>query len=230
MKWTQNEIELLSSILEQIKTDLEPVEEKNILVLCSAGGEIALWLAKKLKQGKVTGVELDQKLLEQARQLAKEQSLEDVSEFIQAEKTYLPLSDSTFDALLSEFIVFPTPVPTEIGQPEMARVLRSGGMIVLTDVIVTKVIPQDVRAAFQTIGLDYLCEATQDDFRRWMEETGLIDVEVVDLTPTVRHAWEQRRRIMRVAEEHKGFVYLLDDPNFRLGEAIFYIYVRGKKP
>ncbi len=112
----------------------------------------------------------------------------------------------------------------------MARVLKSGGVMVLTDVIVTKPIPQDVRAEFQAIGLDYLCEGTQDDFRRWMGEAGLTDVEVLDLTPIVRQVWEQRRKSTSIAKGHKGFAYLLDDPNFGLGEAIFYIYVRGKKP
>ena len=230
MKWAQSEIELLSPILEQLRTDLEPIDDKNILVLCSAGGEIALWLAKKLKHGKVTGLELDQGLLESGCQLAKAQGLEKFVEFRRAEKTYLPLPDNTLDALVSEFIVFPTPVPTEIGQPEMARVLKSGGMIVLTDVIVTKSIPQSVRVEFQVIGLDYLCEGTQEEFRHWMEEAGLIDVEVADLTSTVCQVWDQRRRTIPITEKPRDYAYLLDDPNFRLGEAIFYIYVHGKKP
>lgn len=50
----------------------------------------------------------------------------------------------------------------------------------------------------------------------------------MDLTPVVRQVWEKRRQ--GISKEPKGFAYLLDDPNFRLGEAIFYIYVRGKKP
>jgi len=49
----------------------------------------------------------------------------------------------------------------------MARVLKSGGIMALTDVIVTKPIPEDVRADFQAIGLDYLGEGTQEHFRRW---------------------------------------------------------------
>ncbi len=221
MKWTQNEIEMLSPILEPIHQDLAPLDGKSILVLCSAGGDVAFWLAERLKQGRIVGLELDQQLLESARQRIEEQGLSDLVDFRQAEKTRIPFPDDTFDALVSEFIVFPTPVPTEIGHPEMARVLKSDGVMVLTDVIVTKPIPQEVRAELQAIGLDYLCEGTQDDFRQWMEEAGLIDVEVVDLTPVVRRVWEQRRRTVPMAEERKGYAYLLDDPNFGLGEAIF---------
>lgn len=228
MKWTENEIAMLSPIFEQIRKDVEVSGRKDILVLCSAGGEVVFWLANVLKGSRVTGLELDPQLLEHARQQAKEQGLEDVVAFYQAEKTHIPFPDATFDALVSEFVVFPTPAPTEIGQPEMARVLKPGGTMVLTDVITTRPIPQDVRAALRAIGLDYLCEGTQDDFRRWMTEAGLINIEVLDLTPIVRRVWERRRQNMSMM--HNGFAYLLDDPNSRLGEAIFYIYARGEKP
>ncbi len=228
MKWTEDEIALLAPVLEQFEVDLKPLDGKNILVLCSAGGDVAFWLAKRMKQGKVTGIELDTQLLERARQKAQEQEIERVVEFHQAEKTRIPFPDNTFDALVSEFIVFPTPSPTEIGQPEMARVLKAGGMMALTDVIVVKSLPQDVRTELREIGLEYLCEAMQDDFLHWMEEAGVTEVEFVDLTPVVRPVWEKRRH--SVSKEPEGFPYLLDDPNFRLGEAIFYIYVRGKKP
>ncbi len=221
---------MLSPVLERFESDLKPLEGKNILVLCSAGGDVAFWLASRMKQGKVTGIELDPHLLDRSRKRAKEQGLESIVEFYQAERTHILFPDSTFDALVSEFIVFPTPSPTEIGQPEMARVLKSGGIMALTDVIVVKPLPQDVRTELQNIGLDYLCEGTQDDFLRWMEEAGLVETEVVDLTPGVRRVWEKRRQSISRAEGPKGFTYLLDDSNFRLGDAIFYIYVRGKKP
>jgi SAM-dependent methyltransferase len=229
MKWTENEIALLAPVLERFEMDLMPLDGKNILVLCSAGGDVAFWLARRMKQGKVTGIELGSQLLEHSRRQVKEQGLENIIEFHHAEKTRIPFPDSTFDALVSEFIVFPTPSPTEIGQPEMARVLKSGGIMALTDVIVVKPLPEDVRTEFREIGLEYLCEGTQDDFLRWMEEAGLVEAEVMDLTPVVRQVWEKRQSISR-PKEPKGFTYLLDDPNFRLGDAIFYIYARGKKP
>jgi ubiquinone/menaquinone biosynthesis C-methylase UbiE len=90
MKWTQAEIERLSPVLEQIRMDLEPINGKNILVLCSAGGDVAFWLARQMKRGKVTGLELDLRLLESARRLAKEQGLRNLVEFRQAEKTCIP--------------------------------------------------------------------------------------------------------------------------------------------
>jgi ubiquinone/menaquinone biosynthesis C-methylase UbiE len=230
MKWNRSEIDRLSPILEQLSWDLAPVDGKRILVLCSAVGEVAFRLAEMMEIGKVTGLELDQESLEIARRSAHEMGLEDMVEFLPAEKDHLPVDDSSFDGLVSEFIVFPSSSPTEIGQTEMARVLAPGGRMALTDVIVTKPLPPQVRQELTLIGLDYLCEATLEDFRTWMIDAGLVNVEVSDLTSTVRQVWESRREMDQSVSHQRGYSYLLDDGIFSLGEAIFYIYVRGEKP
>ena len=121
-------------------------------------------------------------------------NLAKVVNFQKAEISRIPLPDESFDALVSEFIVFPTPAPTQIGQPEMARVLKPGGRMVITDVIVTQPVSPEIRQELNAIGLDYLCEGTTDDFRTWMLAAGLTGIEVLDLTPVVKAVWEQRRR------------------------------------
>lgn len=229
MEWSPAEIEELSPILRQLWMDLKPLEGKSVLVLCSAAGDVALWLGERMERGQVIGLELSEELLEAAKSSAEERGLHSTVEFRRAEKERIPLPDETLDALVSEFIVFPTPVPTEIGQPEMARVVKPGGKILLTDVIVTRPIPQELRAELQAVGLDYLCEGTQDDFRRWMKEAGLTDVEVIDFTDLLRRVWEKRRERDESTERRRGYSLLLGESGFRLGEAIFYIYVRGKK-
>jgi SAM-dependent methyltransferase len=230
MKWSRNEINHLLSILEQISADLAPVDGKNILVLCSATGEVAFWLAEMMEQGHVTGLELDQESIDIARRATHEMGLEGVVEFLPAEKQHIPMPDSYFDVLVSEFTVYPTTTPTEIGQTEMARVLKPGGKMVLTDVIVTRPLPQPARQELATIGLDYLCEGTQDDFRHWMTDAGFINVEVRDQTSIVRKVWEDRYASDFAASHQSGYSYLLDEPRFGLGKTIFYIYARGEKP
>ena len=230
MKWSRTEIDRLFPILEQVSSDLFPVDGKDILVLCSATGEVAIWLGEMMETGKVIGLELDQESLELARRSAREMGLEAVIEFKPAELTSLPAPDATFDALVSEFIVYPTSTPTQIGQPEMARVLKPGGRLVLTDVIVTRPLTQEDRDALQAIGLDYLCSATRADFYHWMEAAGLENIEVLDLTPIVRGVWENRREADPYPAHQPGYACLLDDHRFGLGRAIFYIYARGRKP
>jgi SAM-dependent methyltransferase len=183
-----------------------------------------------MESGKVIGMELDPEALEISRRAAHEIGLESMVEFLPAEKDQLPMIDSSFDALVSEFIVYSTSTPTEIGQMEMARVLAPGGKLVLTDVITTQPLPPEVRQELSLIGLDTLCEATQNDFRHWMADAGLVNVEVLDLTSTLRTGWESRREMDLSVAHEQGYAYLLDDLKFRLGRMIFYIYMRGEKP
>jgi len=230
MKWNRSEIDRLSPILEQLSADLAPVDGKRILVLCSAAGETAFRLAEMMETGKVTGLELDNESLAIARRAAHEMGLEGMVEFLPAEKDHLSADDSSFDVVVSEFIIYPSSSPTEIGQTEMVRVLAPGGKMALTDVIVTKPLPLQVRQELTMIGLDYLCEATQADFRNWMSNAGLVNVQASDVTSMLRETWESRREADRSVFHQRGYSYLLDDRNFSLGEAIFYIYVKGEKP
>jgi len=227
MRWNAEEIEKLSPILEQMRVDLEPLNGKSVLVLCSAAGDVAFWLGERMKNGSVVGLELSDELLKTATIRVKEKGLDSLVKFQKAEKDRIPFPDETFDALVSEFIIFPTSVPTQIGQPEMARVLKPGGTMILTDVIVTKPLSEEKSAAFQAIGLDYLCEGTQDEFRNWMEDAGLINVDILDFTPVVRRVWKQRQDRAVTSQQQKAYSILLEDPEFGLGKAIFYIYVRG---
>ncbi len=229
MKWGRNEIERLSPILEQLSADLAPVDGKRILVLCSAFGEVAFRLGEMMETGHVTGMEMDQESLELAQRAAHEMSLESMVEFLPAEMGHIPKDDASYDSLVSEFIVYPTVSPIQISQREMARVLVPGGRLILTDVIATRPIPEEVCEELEIIGLDYLHEATQEDFRTWMSSAGLDNVEVMDLTPILLNVWEYRRSIDRASSHRAGYAYLLDNPSTCLGEAIFYIYVRGDK-
>lgn len=229
--WMKHELKVLQPILERMAQDAAPLEGKKILVLCSAAGDVAFQLAERVGcQGKIVGLELNDALLKQAQAEAQRRDLSAVIEFHKAEMTRIPFPDASFDALVSEFIVYPTPEPTLISQPEMARVLKAGGWLLLTDVIVTKPLSEEARTALRGIGLDYLCEATVDDFRAWMTGAGLLDVAIHDWTPLLRQVWERRRASNGELKHQAGYMLLLEDENLRLGKAIFYLYMRGHKP
>jgi len=102
--------------------------------------------------------------------------------------------------------------------------------MILTDVIVTRQLSLPVRAELERIGLTYLCEATEEDFRSWMAEAGLIEVTVTDLTSILRPVWEDRWDNDDGPSHQAGYEYLLENPQTSLGKAIQYIYVRGEKP
>ena len=230
MKWNRSEIDRLSTILEQMSSDLVPVDGKRILVLCSAAGEMAFRLAEMMESGKVMGMELDPEALEISRRAAHEMGLEGMVEFLPAEKDQLPIIDSSFDAVVSESIVYPTSMRTNVGLQEMARVLAPGGKLLMTDLIASQPLPPEVRQELSLIGLDSLREVTHNDLRRWMVDAGLVNVELFDQTPTVRMVWESRRELDLSVSHEQGYAYLLDDLKYKLGKTIFYTYIRGEVP
>ena len=176
-----------------------------------------------------SGVEVNQDRLAAARRSATERQLSHLVEFGRTEKNWLPLPGDIFDGLISEFILFPTPTPAEIGQPEMARVLKPGGRMVSTDVIVTRPISPEARKELNAIGVDYLCEGAAEDFRKWMQEAGLIDIEVENFTLIVPLVGDAQR-VQDPSPDHRiGYSLLLDDSSVKLGDNIYYIYVRGTK-
>jgi ubiquinone/menaquinone biosynthesis C-methylase UbiE len=229
MRWTLDEIRMLMPLLERLAMDIGPLENRDILVLCSAAGDLAFWLEQRMKTGKVKGLELDEELLGLAQEGAIRRGIERLVSFEKANEKRIPFPDESFDAVISEFVLFPTPKPTMIGQPEMARVLRHGGAMAFTDIIMTSPIPNAQLRDLKAIGLDYLCDATMDDFREWMTQAGLVDVKVFDQTPVVRKVWEERR-VGSLPELDTGYKVLLDDPELQLGRSLFYIYARGRKP
>ncbi len=230
MNWSGSEIEMLSPVLEKVWEEAELLGDENLLVLCSATGEMAFWLAEKMKAGHIVGAEVDPRLVEASRLAAETRGLGGRVEFCPTEKTWLPFQDDTFDALISEFVVFSSPTPTEVGQPEMAQVLKPGGRMVITDVIAPQPVPPEIREELHKIGLEYLCEATKEDFHSWMEEAGLCEVEVMDITSIVRLIWEKRAREDLAADHRKGYALLLGESPVALGKGLFYIYARATKP
>jgi len=119
-------------------------------------------------------------------------------------------------------------MPTEIGQNEMARVLRKTGKMILTDIITVRKFPDYVRDELKLIGIDYLCEGTQEDFKKWMTNAGLKNVEIVDLTTQIKLIWEERFQKSEDYKFSKAYYHLLNS-EFGLGKNIFYIYVKGEK-
>lgn len=228
--WDEEDLKNLESILERIERDLYPLKEKDILVLCSGRGELTLRLAKKVgEEGMVVGAELDEKLIETGREKAKSEGLEGSVRFFKPREDRLPFPDKTFDSLVSEFIVHPTEQITKIGQPAMARVLKPGGSVHLTDVITTHDLSEDQKQALKEIGLDYICQASRQDFEKWMKNAGFVKIEIEDLTLKLSDVWSERKS--RGTEGgRQGWKMLLEESPLKLGEGIHYIYIKGKIP
>jgi ubiquinone/menaquinone biosynthesis C-methylase UbiE len=108
--------------------------EDHVLDVCSGMGGPARWIAHRIGC-KVTGLDLTQSRVEAARRLTGRVGLDSLVDFVQGDATAMPLPDSAFDVVVSQeaFLHIPDKAAV-IG--ECARVVKPGGAIAFTDVVV----------------------------------------------------------------------------------------------
>ncbi len=102
--WSPAEERSLAPIVDALVSDLEPLAGKRILVLCAAGGQVAVRIAARVGDGEVVGLELDERLLAAARHSRGALPMR----FERASLTEIPHPAGSFDGVVSEFIVYPT--------------------------------------------------------------------------------------------------------------------------
>ena len=229
MLWSELETKYLSRvIIGLIVDDLLQINARNILVLCSGDGSIVFELARKLHskhrgEWNIIGMEADKDLLKISQKRLESISLKERIKFIESPYEEIPFPDNTFHAVISEFIVYPSPKPTNITQNEMARVLKVNGLQLITDVIYTGEKIDVAREIYKSEGLEYFCEATIEDFIRWMPKAGLKNIVIRDLTPTIKKIWEER---LNKQGKHSS---PLIEGEFAIGQSLFYVYFKAQK-
>jgi SAM-dependent methyltransferase len=111
-------------------------------VACGTGGT-SIALAKGFGCH-VTGIDLGSENLERARQRAEEEGVDQLTDFIRMDAEALDLEDGHFDAVVSECALCTfTDQPRALA--EVFRVLRPGGLIGITDVVVERELPPRAR-------------------------------------------------------------------------------------
>lgn len=107
---------------------LKPLKPKAILDVATGTGDFAIQLHNSLHPSHITGIDLSQGMLDEARRKVKEKRLEGAISFEQGDCMALPMQDGTFDAVTVAFGVRNFE-HLQQGYEEMARVLRPGGML-----------------------------------------------------------------------------------------------------
>lgn len=126
-KWDKLMMDFLKPVGDEIIRSINPKDTDFVLDIAGGTGEPGFTIASKLKGGKVMITDLSEKMLEIAKEYAKERGINNI-ETRACDVSELPFADNTFDAISCRFgfMFFPDML---LAAKEMVRVLKPGGRI-----------------------------------------------------------------------------------------------------
>jgi SAM-dependent methyltransferase len=227
MQWTPKEAQRLRLIVDRIALDLfHPLD----LVLAGSGrGELAFELARRFPHSRIVGVEADRSDLSAARARARSSGLDRRVEFVGGGLGRIPLPSGRFGGFVRDAILFPPRIPTEVVPAEIARVLKPGGVALIAELVLECTVDLEEHKALDELGLDYVWGVEREAFAGALDDVGLTEVCVDDLTPLVRPIWDARATVETDPAKRDVYAMLLDRDS-GLGGKLFYVYVRAMKP
>ena len=119
-------------------------EGDTVLDLGSGAGIDAILAAQKVgDSGKVIGVDMTEEMIEKAKENAEKQGVKNV-EFLLGEIENLPLKDNSVDTIITNCVINLTPDKAKTFS-EAYRVLKKGGSIYLSDIVLLKELTKEQR-------------------------------------------------------------------------------------
>lgn len=154
-------------------------EGEVVVDLGSGGGLDVLFAARKVgPAGKAIGIDMTQEMIDLARRNAAKSGLANI-EYHLANIDKLPLPEASVDCVISNCVINLAPDKPAVFR-EIARVLKSGGRLAVSDIALKRDLPpeigDDVMAYVGCIAGAILIE----DYRHILVEAGFAHVEVID--------------------------------------------------
>jgi len=225
------------SVHEALLNEISPLEGKRVLDVGCGSGSTVLEIAKQVgPKGKAVGIDFSPEGIANAKKKAVELGLEEVAEFRAADAEKLPFEDSYFDAVISECVVCLAPNKQK-ALNEKARVLKSGGKLVMHDVISRANMPQAVQTNPELYCGCIGGAVSQDDNVRMLKQAGLTEIKTIDYSKTSashNHPISIKRaldsQILLAATEAKEEKNFQDIVNFVRSGGVGYALFVAKKP
>jgi sarcosine/dimethylglycine N-methyltransferase len=123
-----------TEVLDALADAAEIVREHHVLDVCSGMGGPARWLAYQ-RNCKVTGLDFTTSRVEAARRLTQRVHLDHLVDFVHGDATAMPFPPSRYNVLIGQESWVHIPDKAALIS-ECARVLKPGGTIAFTDIVV----------------------------------------------------------------------------------------------
>lgn len=154
-------------------------EGETVVDLGSGGGLDVFLAARKVgPTGRAIGIDMTPEMLDLARRNAEKAGLKNV-EFHEATIDRLPLPDASVDCVISNCVINLAPDKPSVFR-EVARVLKSGGRLAVSDIALKRELPPELGNDLMAYVGCIAGAIMIDDYRRRLLEAGFSHVEVID--------------------------------------------------
>jgi SAM-dependent methyltransferase len=160
-------------------TAVASLKEGEVVLDLGAGAGIDCFLAasKVGPSGRVIGVDMTPEMVDRARENARRNGYTNV-EFRLGEIENLPAADSSIDVIISNCVINLSPEKDRVFR-EAFRVLKTGGRMLVSDLVLSKPLPQALRESAEVYTACVAGAMLRDDYLREIREAGFRKVEVV---------------------------------------------------
>jgi arsenite methyltransferase len=158
---------------------LASLKEGEVVLDLGAGGGIDCFLASIAvgKTGRVIGVDMTPEMLHRARENARNGSYDNV-EFRLGEIENLPVADGTIDVVISNCVINLSPDKARVFN-EAYRVLRPGGRLMVSDMVLTRELPEDIRNSLAAYAGCVAGASLKEDYLATIAQAGFKSIEIV---------------------------------------------------
>lgn len=149
-----------------------------VLDLGSGAGFDAFLSAQRVgKTGRVIGVDMTPEMIAKAKENAKKGNYTNV-EFRLGEIEKLPVEDNSVDVIISNCVINLSP-GKEIVFKEAFRVLRAGGRLMISDLILAKDLPKEIKDSVEAYVGCLAGAIKKEEYLGFIDKAGFKDIRIV---------------------------------------------------
>ncbi len=158
------------------------IKEGDVVLDLGSGAGFDVFLASQRvgKEGKVIGIDMTPEMIDKARENAIQGNYENV-EFRLGEIENLPVADNTADLTISNCVINLSPNKEKVFQ-EIFRVLKPGGKIMISDIVLLKELPDFVKNSIDAYVGCVSGALLKEEYIRTIQNSGFQDVKIIQET------------------------------------------------
>lgn len=205
---------------------LASLKEGETVVDLGSGAGFDCFLAARAvgKGGRVIGVDMTPEMLDKARTNARKGGYGNV-EFRLGGIENLPVADNTADIVISNCVINLAPDKERVFR-EALRVLKTGGRLMVSDIVLLRELPADLRESVEAYVGCVAGASLKEDYLRAVAAAGFSDIRIVDETIFPVQDMIDHPSLKELGIDHG----ILEDAARRLSAAVASLKISAVKP